>query len=140
MADWSPEDNEKPHGLLSQEQRDAIEQSGPPWLRFDGESWWEVYYPSWFPAVVYRVCPKPAPRPLTVEPEFWEAFPTAKYVARDEDGSVYAYTGPVRPHVSVWVRYPKNRVRPMRINLDCTFIDPGTCDWREAIAERPEGV
>lgn len=139
MVDFDIYRNRIPTALLTPEERAALEAHDGAYEMFrpDGST---VYWGKrnlLSSDIVYRAI-KPQPRPLTVEPEFWEAFPTVQYVARDENGDVWAFTGDIEADGEIWNTHSGGEF--MQIAIDCTLIDPGTCDWREAIAKRPEGV
>jgi len=139
MVDFDIYRNRIPTGLLTPEERAALEAHDGAYEMFrpDGTTAYLGKRDFLSSDIVYRAI-KPQPRPLTVKPAFWEAFPTVQYVARDEDGRIWAFTVDIETVDNVWVMGSRGNL--MHIGLLCTFLDPGTCDWREAIAKRPEGV
>ncbi len=127
---------EKPFGLLSEKKQEALKEhakNGGVVQFYNSSGHWEdKWYPGWFYRSTYRAKPD-EPRPLTVKD--WSLLPPwVSAVARDHDDEVWAYER--RPEKTVSDTY-FIQVGKMRRVTDFPFIDPGTCDWREAIAVRP---
>jgi len=122
-----------PLGLLEPETEEALRAHGGPHEYFSGEFGWKPKdHHFWNPTLVYRVA-KPKPTPLIVHD--WDALTDdVVAVARDENGKVWAYEKslPKRHHQSWLGSAPQ-----VTSSFSTKIIDPGTCDWREAIAIRP---
>lgn len=67
----------------------------------------------------------------------WDALADwVNFVARDEDGDFYGFeTRPKLETISWSTRTLDHNI----YDLDAVKIDPGTCDWRESLVERPKG-
>lgn len=80
----------------------------------------------------------PAGTPLTVDPKVWEMFPEAKAITRAISGSVEVWESrQPQPGHRIWIG--QDGAESVLVNLP-DLVAPGTCDWREAIVKRPEGV
>ena len=110
---------------------DALKAHGGPY-----ESWqarrWRVFSPSWVDASVYRVRPQPLTKPT------WPAglADWVQWIARDEDGELRAFAEKPWHCSSMWISPPRKRFA----SLNAVNIDPGTCDWRDSLVQRPEGM
>ena len=122
-----------PLGLLEPETEEALRAHGGPYEYFSGEFGWKPkHHRFWRNHRVYRVA-KPKPTPLIVHD--WDALADdIVAVARDEDGGVWLYDR--RPYLGNYIWEIVNGVTSAR-GISTKIIDPGTCDWREAIAIRP---
>jgi len=122
----------KPLGMLKKKTRTAlIAHNGP--IDLYGPLGWAVdRTPIWTPWRTYRAAPTTKP---SVD---WSALDEKwRFIAVDGDDWAYAHAE--RPNI-----YDKQWVVP---GGDCFRIDgflssyrPGTCDWRDSLIERPEGV
>lgn len=101
-------------------------------LRHSRWEWASV--PQWFSDAVYRVV-IPPPVPLSVD---WAAIDTQwKYVARDADGRVYAFSDkPVQSGDGSW-RHQTSTGKHAQIDGVLASLVVGTEDWHKAIIERP---
>jgi hypothetical protein len=89
--------------------------------------------PTWDDEHAYRVRPEPEPTPMVVP---WEALADwAQWVARREDGFIFGYELEPHEYENDWVT-----VGGRAVSLVAVKIDPGTCDWRDSLQKRPEGV
>jgi len=92
---------------------------------------------SWNPATRYRVLPKPE-EPVLPSIDWSHVAPKWKWLAQDENGSVWIYTR--QPQA------PKDQPRwiaqtgQMHRCAEFTSCRPGRGDWRKLIVQRPEGV
>ena len=121
-----------PFGLLDPETQKALIAHGGPYELFWGEDGWRPKsHCSWHHYLVYRAA-KPKPTPLVVHD--WDALTDdIVAVARDEDGRVWAYKSRPERHCQSWI----GSAPEVTSSFSTKIIDPGTCDWREAIAIRP---
>lgn len=97
---------------------------------------WEECRGALCDSLTYRAFPKvPMPRPKT-KPSWPEGIkPEYKWLARWPDGRCMLYT--VKPNVTCegWcVSTLTSRIATLPNFID---FDPGTCDWRESLIERP---
>jgi len=126
-----------PIGLLAEidpETEEALKAHGGPYEFFNSSGQWiPKYHEGWQPNITYRVV-KPKPTPLIVHD--WDALADhIVAVTRDEDGSVWLHdTKPYAGNKS-WKVLNSGYIAS---GISTKIIDPGTCDWREAIAIRPE--
>jgi len=120
-----------PFGLLDPETAEALKAHGGPYERLNLFGKWEkMSSPYWFEGIAYRVA-KPKPTPLIVHD--WDALTDdIVAVARDEDGSVWLYDAKPYFEDQRWVGGSASAQW-----ISTKIIDPGTCDWRKAIAIRP---
>lgn len=123
-----------PFGLLDEATQKALKEHGGPYEIFSIDGEWAATDSAWYLSATYRVRPEPT-RPLVVRD--WSVFADwVRFVARDSDGGVWSYSK--MPGQSC-VEWTKNGCCNRLTALSPTIIiDPGTCDWREAIAERPD--
>ena len=99
--------------------------------------WLEISRPKWLPHCTYRIKSKPAPTKPSID---WSAVSEKfKYLAKDRnDESLYLYTHKPKPQVWVW----RSKVKGCSIVSADQFASAsrGTCDWKDSLVERPEGV
>lgn len=85
--------------------------------------------------IAYRVHPEPEPEPTPMVVP-WEALADwVQWVARDDDDPICGYEKKPDECDLHWVPTTEKYCR-----LDGVKIDPGTCDWRDSLQKRPEGV
>ena len=131
---------DKPFGELDTETQNALFQA---WRRGATMEysyveapgiWSTTNAPTWSENKLYRVEPAEATKPSI---DWSHVAPGYKWLARDEDGRSYLFDDKPTIRISVW--------------LACDGIDyahpdgfasyaPGTCDWKDSLVERPEGV
>jgi len=124
-----------PIGLLRQldpETAEALIAHGGPYECFGHcNEWTPKYHEGWYPNAVYRVA-KPKPTPLIVH--YWGALADhIVAVTRDEDGSVWMHDAKPYAGNKSWKVLNSGYIAS---GISTKIIDPGTCDWREAIAIR----
>ena len=125
-----------PFGLLDDDTQERLRAHGGPCQVFDGRKWVapDTEYGStlFYIECTYRVAP-PKPRRLIVKD--W-AMIRGNFVARDEDGHIGSYEGkPIQEFTRGADGYWANAGAGYWTLDGYTeaLIDPGTCDWREAI-------
>lgn len=115
-------------GLLDEATQEAMRAHGGPYERFSDGGWVDIE-PRWTQMTVYRVKSKTKP---SVD---WSVLKKAwRFIARDLGGDAYCYADKPTQGNSGWLRGVS-----MRIDHLASY-DPGTCDWRDSLVERPEGV
>jgi hypothetical protein len=100
--------------------------------RADNGGWWPVDGPpEWWAVTAYRV----RPAPVTPDVIPWAALaPKWKWAARDKNGSVWVYDQTPILESVVWRTDEFEKIdRLLAIRI-------GTCDWRDSLQQRPEGV
>lgn len=126
---------EKPFGLLDAETRAAL-QAWPHGV--------ELYYSSgawverglampWYPNNTYRAKPAPLTKPSI---EWAHVAPRWRWLARDNSGVSWLYES--EPNLgggSYW-----NSIYQSILATAFFSFNPGTCDWRDSLVQRPEGV
>lgn len=129
---------DKPFGLLDEETKKALRKHPGPIEVFSTDGWKRIEWPGWTGfarAITYRAVDT---RHLKVKD--WSLIdPRIKYVARDKSGKVHGFQEmPDCGYDGHWSYdagsdYPLDAVAGPDL-----LIDPGTCDWTEALAKRPE--
>ena len=123
-------DLKSPLGWYPGEVQQALRNHGGPYEAFRETEWGRASAPFFFGAVTYRVTPKPLTKPDVP----WHMMADwVKAVARDEDGTIWAYEDVPVCHESLWSGSDLSN------HLDAFKIEPGTCDWRDSLVLRPEG-
>lgn len=121
-----------PYGLLDDDTQKRLRDCGGPLEGFRAVGGWiEVTPPAFSPSFTYR---QASGKPLIVH--HWNMLADwVQYVARDKSGDVWAYECKPEAHADWLVdggdAQPLNAISPR-------LIDPGTCHWTKAIAERPK--
>lgn len=96
------------------------------------EVWVYLETPTWYSGFVYRVIPtKPSIDWSAVHPDY-------KWLARDLDGEGYLYAA--EPKLNGRKTYWENVVWDQVSAKILTSYNPGTCDWKDSLVQRPEGV
>ena len=85
------------------------------------------------PCVTYRAKPTPLTKP---SPPWEHLADWVRYVARDADQLVFGFSGKPYVECDVWVSSSNDDVE----TLAALKFDPGTCDWRDSLVRRPEGL
>jgi hypothetical protein len=135
--------NRVPYGLLTDEEKAALhehEKAGGTFEIHAGTSWWSVGNTPWHHKLVLRTVPRPAQRSeqsslKTQDVIAWDRLPAyMEWVARDDDGEVFAYE--TEPYIAEsmwdveWVGW--------RIDYWPGLVQIGTADWRESKQRRPQ--
>jgi hypothetical protein len=122
---------EKPLGMYPEEVREALQKHGGPYQRFDGPHWGRIPEPRFSLDSAYRLAPGPLTKP---DPPWHILADWVQWVARDEDGEFWAFNEkPELGKSAWWDAYSWETLRTLK-------FDPGTCDWRDSLVERPEGM
>jgi len=103
-----------------------------------GFVWTNADHAFWRADCAYRLRPEPLTKPSFP----WELLPPEfRWIVKDSDLRAFALNYPVkrpdpwpgacwsRPHASGFIRIDQ-----------FTCYSPGSCDWRDSLVERPEGV
>ena len=123
-----------PLGLLDDDTYNRLRaHDGQIEFRFtDIRKWFEAYAPDWSLHVHYRAKPQPLTKPQVP----WEHMADwVQYVARDENGQIWAFDTVPTLGRRTW-KYREGDTE----DLKALKIDPGTCDWRDSLVKRPEGL
>ena len=124
----------KPLGLLKKKTQKALMAHDGPIEMYTDSGWSVVNNPLWTSSYTYRAAPLPATKP-SVD---WSALDKKwKFMAMDRKGWIYAYSD--RPEIDCqeWATPGGDHIN---ISGLLTSYKPGTCDWRDSLIERPEGV
>jgi len=118
---------EKPLGMYPEEVREALSRHGGPYEWFDGHGWSRTKHTC--SVCTYRLAPVPLTKP---DPPWHVLADWVQWVARDSYGSCSGFE--MEPNASNvwWTSLGKYRL------LDALKIDPGTCDWKDSLVQRPE--
>jgi hypothetical protein len=118
---------EKPLGMYPEEVREALQKHGGPYEWFNGERWRSCEELDM--EFAQRLAPLTKPAPPWNMLADW-----VQWVARDEDGEFWAFNEkPELGKSAWWDAYSWETLRTLK-------FDPGTCDWRDSLVERPEGM
>ena len=139
---WTIYSNRIPWGLLTDDERAALQAHPGPWniAEYD-DVWVTTVTPGWAGSFVYRAV---APAPLRVKD--WGLLPEwVRHVSRDSGGIVYAWEKyPTKERDLFWIDRSCRRTANLSHALSpaglALIVDPGTCDWREAVDTRPEAA
>jgi hypothetical protein len=129
---FDPFTNRVPFGLLTDEEKAALQSEGP-WDYFAGANWWKAE-PNWMDGIVYRRA-KPSVIMPTVD---WSCFgPAVKAVAADKDGRVFAYTSTdAKASENVW--HHGGSFLEIGWAFPPHAYTRGTCDWKDSLVLRPK--
>jgi hypothetical protein len=95
--------------------------------------WVDSGRPTWAQYCAYRIKPKPASTKPSID---WSAVSEKfKYLAKDDEGSLYLYTHKPEPLGYVW----RSRVCRAVSAEQFASASHGTCDWKDSLVKRPEG-
>jgi hypothetical protein len=131
--------NRVPYGLLTDEETAALlahekaggsfEFTNPPKLN----GWHPITTVACLDDLVYRTVPLPKTQDVIA----WGRLPDwVQWVARDEDGTVFAYDEePIRDRANEWTFGGSAR----RIDDFPGIVQIGNADWRESKQRRPRG-
>lgn len=139
---FNPYENRIPFGLLTDAERRELTFEGP-WEYFDEDGVWSPLHggdPAWIPVRAYRRAPKPAAIMPTVD---WSCFgPAIKAVAWEPDGRAFTYCGIPTAHENprTWVRPDQRDALDVARCYPAHAVTRGTCDWKDSLVIRPEGV
>jgi hypothetical protein len=121
-------DLKNPFGMYPEEVQRALRDHGGPYQVFVSNGWDDVNASSFPRAFTCRV----APQPLTKPDVPWHMMADwVKAVARDEDGTIWAYGDVPRCGEGCW------QAGARLCALDALKINPGTCGWRDSLVLRP---
>lgn len=119
-----------PFGLLDKETQDALRAWGHGWDAFGGNDWQDVQgFCSFSEWITYRA----RPAPLVPDTICWEhVAPEWKFMARDEDGTVWLCDGIPSKFGDTWGGAP-NDIRAVAF----ASYKRGTVAWQDSLVERP---
>ena len=129
--------NRVPYGLLAEEEKAALHEHEKAGGMFEftyyGKDWIRRMSPVWDAIAVYRTVPLPA---KTQDVIAWDRLPDwAEWVARDKDGSAFAYDEAPQCYVNDWIFDGSHCTR---IDDFPGLVQIGTCDWTESKQRRPQ--
>lgn len=120
-----------PFGLLDPETQEALKAHGGPYEYYSLQGWFPASFAiSLSPHLVFRVKPQPLTKPSI---DWSHVAPEYKWLARDESGDAYVYSGQPCAHDGIWKYVGKYRMAD-----PFASYTPGTCDWKDSLVERPE--
>jgi hypothetical protein len=129
--------NRVPYGLLDDDEWAALlahEKAGGEFEYWTGAMWHEAQPHPTF-GCVYRTVPLPLPK--TQDVIAWERLPAwVEWVARDESGTVWAYSDEPRGMTIAWGDQGGSF---RRIDDFPGIMQIGTADWRNSKQRRPRG-
>ncbi len=129
--------NRVPFGLLSPDEQKALQDCGGPVEVFSPDGWWSPDMPNFSRHLAYRAV-RPAPTPLVVD---WSMIaPEYRFAAKDkETGSAFVYDEqPVwYAKDEAWDSMGAGRILDHIIGAVQSW---GTCDPKDSLIKRPEGV
>lgn len=121
-----------PYGLLDAETQEALRNCGGPWEFYMGDEkaeWTGLEGPSFYEEYAYRQ----APQPVTYPRIPWEHVDEKwQFWARDKSGLSYFFVSTPEIKGSEWLNSGDIK------SLGVLKLDPGTCDWRDSLMERPK--
>ena len=136
ITDEMLENNKLPWCFLSEEMKEAFEKlkvSGEVhYLEFNG-SWSNSTVQRWNgndKSLVFRKKPEVKTKPVIPWDSVKEEF---VWAARDENGEIWFYKEEPYVDSEMWVADTTDNVSGEVLSLD-----PGTCDWKESLVERPK--
>jgi hypothetical protein len=125
-----------PYGLLDDETRRRLRAHGGPYEAYIHNGVWvKKSYIGWGIADTYRVKPVPLTKPSI---NWAHVAPQYRWLAQDEDGLAWLYAD-VAPFYDEWSNYWTSPEGMARAKAFSSF-QPGTCNWKDSLVERPEGV
>ena len=117
-----------PFGLLDEETQEALRNCDGPWEVFWETQWRLIQKPNWSSAFAYRQTPLPTTYPKIP----WEHVDEKwQFWARDESGDGWLYADKPKCDCIMWDAHVARE-------SDVLKLDPGTCDWRDSLVERPK--
>lgn len=121
-----------PFGLLDPETQEALRKWDGGIQIYEADGRWYDWDPSWTFSNVYRA----RPAPLVADTICWEhVAPEWKWMARDESGWVYIFTGkPIMSAIS-WI--PSGDEEYARIEGVLSSYRRGTVAWQYSLVQRP---
>jgi hypothetical protein len=124
------------YGLLDEETQRRLRAHGGPYEQYtDKGAWAEKLYRDWWVSSTYRVKPVPLTKPSI---DWSHVAPQYKWLAQDENGRAWLYSD-VAPYYDVGNKYWSSDARPVGARAFSSF-QLGTCNWKDSLVERPEGV
>ena len=125
---------EKPFGFLDNETQQALRNHGGPYERYSEDGDWVGIFPSWLKNSCYRVKTQPLTKPSI---DWSHVADKYKWLAIDENKSAYLYIDKPLTHNmrKVWTA-DKDYIPAVNF----ASFKQGTCDWKDSLIERPEGV
>ena len=137
ITDKMLEENTTPWGLLSVEMMEAFSSNRFGDLEYYAGSgdWKEVTFWSRFDD---KITVRKKPTPLTKPDIPWEFIKEEyKWAARSAEGLVFAYTQ--KPDMYSHCCWTSVGISDCRlIDTELWDFDPGTCDWKDSLVERPK--
>ena len=124
-----------PFGLLDAETQAALKAHGGPYEWYS-EGGWIDWAPRWAQSSVYRVKPQPPTKPGI---DWSHVAKEYKWLARDKYGEAFVFISTPEIYLTQWV-YGGGEPEAIRVDCLLSSYTPGTCDWRESLAQRPEDV
>jgi len=123
-----------PFGLLDDDTQARLKAWPHGWECFDKRGW-KVWEPYWAFTATYRA--KPAP--LTQDTVPWGQIPKSlDRAARDKNGQAHVFT--VTPKIDEARGEWLGGGTSFRIDHVHVGYQRGTCDWKDSLQRRPEGV
>jgi hypothetical protein len=121
----------EPLGMYSKEVREALREHGGPYEIFLTDRWVTTDLPICNFSLAFRLAPVPLTKPA---PPWHMLADWVQWVARDSYGSCSGFE--MEPNASNvwWTSLGKYRL------LDALKIDPGTCDWKDSLVQRPGNI
>jgi hypothetical protein len=123
------------NGLLDEETRRRLVAHGGPYEFYTGRGVWAEFPDANGLSTIFRVKSVPLTKPSI---NWAHVAPQYKWLAQDEDGRACLYTD-VAPSCYVC---EKRWISPARTVGAKSFnsFQLGTCNWKDSLVERPEGV
>ena len=132
ITDKMLEENTTPWGLLSEEMKEAFHKCDE-FEHYNCQGFWCSYNRGQiFANSIIRKKPAPLTKPVIPWDVIKDEF---KWAARDEIGSIWVYERKPELKVPVgeWISRACHRVLGFELR-----VDPGTCDWKDSLVERPK--
>lgn len=136
---WTIYNNTTITALLTEEQHAAFieydEEYNARFSAYNKNGYWElVTNPEWFGHTVYRAV-KTAPTKPSID---WShVAPQFKWLAQDSDGTMWLCAEKPTPQPTYWFVFGDDAIESARA---VASAKPGTCDWKDSLVQRPEGV
>lgn len=129
--------NTTPLDLLPQETRAALQALPDDALQqysWVTGTWERAEYGVWHAQAIYRQNPDWTPEPLTKPDVPWDVLSDwVQWMARDADGDLVCFERKPDRYPSYWDEYSGRSEA-----ISALKIDPGTCDWRDSLIQRPK--
>ena len=133
ITDKMLEENTTPWGMLSEDMRKALR--GCQYLEYyDSYGNWSYFESGRLEWSNYIIRKKPVP--LTKPDIPWDAIKDEyKWVARDRSGAIWVYEEEPksRSFAGEWGGSGRTTLLGSAVRMD-----PGTCDWKDSLVERPK--